>query len=42
MEECPWLQLDLYITNPDITNGYSENMFSNSKGQGVVIDVEGE
>jgi hypothetical protein len=46
LDECPRSQLDsdtvLYITNPDITHGYSLNIIPDEKGRGLVLDVDGE
>jgi hypothetical protein len=46
IEECPRSVLDadtvLYITNPEVTEGYALNIVPSNDGRGRVIDVDGD
>jgi hypothetical protein len=46
LEECPRAEIDsdtvLYITNPEISNGYALKFMPDERGRGQVVDVDGE
>lgn len=46
LPECPRSTLDcdtvLYITNPDVTEGYILDVLPDEKGRGLLVDVDGD
>lgn len=46
LDDCPRSQLDsdtvLYITNPDVTEGYALTVVSQEDGRALVLDVDGD
>ena len=46
LDECPRSELDsdtvLYITNPDVTNGYAIKFVPDERGRGRAVDVDGD